>query len=131
MHYFVASTLLISGMIHLLPSIGVLGVARLELLYGVAVAQQDLEILLRHRAVLFAILGAFLVAAAFSPPLRWAAFAAGLVSVLSFIVLAWSVGGYNAHLSRVVTADVLAFVLLVCGSAAHFSTMDPAIASRG
>jgi len=119
MRYFVAGTLLIAGLIHLLPSIGALSTSRLEMLYGIAVAEPNLEVLMRHRAFLFGILGVFFVVAAFTPALRGAAFAVGLASVSSFVFLAWSISGYNVQLSRVVTADILAFALLLSGSAMH------------
>jgi hypothetical protein len=118
MRYFIASTLLIAAIIHLLPAVGVLGPERLSALYGIPVAEQNLEILMRHRAVLFALLGAFLVFAAFNPPLQAIGLLAGLISVVSFLVLALSVGQYNAQLSRVVMADVLALVVLLAGAIA-------------
>ena len=84
-------------------------------LYGMPFGEPNLEILMRHRAVLFGLLGAFLIAAAFMPALQTAAFIAGFASVVSFLWLAWSVGGYNPQISRVVVADVVALVCLVIG----------------
>jgi hypothetical protein len=118
MHYFIAATLLIVGIIHLLPAIGVLSAARISALYGIAVPEPNLELLLRHRAVLFALLGGFFVFAAFQPRYQAAAFVAGLVSVVSFLVLVFRVGGINRQLSRVVIADVLASLLLLAGASA-------------
>ena len=40
---------------------------------------------------------------------------AGLISVSSFMFLAWSVGGYNAQLATVFKADVIALVCLSIG----------------
>lgn len=54
-----------------------------------------------------------LIAAAFRPELRTVALIAGLVSTLSFLVIAWGVGGYSPQVARVVTADVLAVALLL------------------
>jgi hypothetical protein len=56
--------LLIVAIIHLVPLIGVLGVAKLEALYGIPLPSNELAILMRHRAVLFGILGVFFVYAA-------------------------------------------------------------------
>jgi hypothetical protein len=70
----VAASLIIGGVIHLMPAAGVLGRSALTRLYAVEIDDPDLEILLRHRSVLFALLGAFLVLAAFAPELRTAAF---------------------------------------------------------
>ena len=74
---------------------------------------------MRHRAVLFGILGLFLLFAAFHPPLQLAAFIVGFVSVISFLWLAWSVGDYNAQVARVFAADIVALVCLIVGAVAH------------
>lgn len=107
--------LLVASVIHLLPVSGVLGGARLEMLYGISFDRPDLTILMRHRAVLFGILGLFLLVAAFRRSLQPAALTIGIVSVVSFIVIAWTTGGYNAQIERIVTADIVALVCLVLG----------------
>ena len=58
-----AALFAIPGLINLYPLVGVLGAKQLESLYGVDVAAPDLALLLRHRAVLFGLLGALLLAA--------------------------------------------------------------------
>jgi hypothetical protein len=111
--------LLIVGIIHLLPLSGVLSANRLQMLYGIAVEDPNLEILMRHRAVLFGLLGAFLIAAAFLPSLQLAALAAGFVSVVSFLYLAAAVGNFNEQVNRVVIADKVAVICLVVGAVAY------------
>ena len=74
---------------------------------------------MRHRAVLFGLVGAFMVFAAFKPAYQTVAFIGGFISVLSFFYLAWSVGGYNAQVGRVLIADAVALVCLVVGGVAH------------
>ena len=118
MRYLITGSLLIVAVIHLLPLSGVLGSERLTALYGLAFDEPNLEILMRHRAVLFGLLGAFLLYAAFKPALQSLGFIAGFISVLSFLALAWSRGGYNAALERVVLADIVALVCLLTGTAA-------------
>jgi hypothetical protein len=108
------------GIIHLLPLTGVLSVSRLQALYGVTITDPNLEILMRHRAVLFGILGAFLIYAAFRPGLQLAALIAGAVSVVSFLVIAGMIGGYNTGITRVVTADIVAVVSLMIGAFAYW-----------
>jgi len=105
--------LTLAGIIHLLPLPGVMGASRLERLYGVAAGDPNAGILLQHRAVLFGLLGVLLIAAAFRPELRLVALVAGLVSTVSFLVIAWGVGGYNAQVARVVAADLVAVALLL------------------
>ena len=119
MRYVVSATLVCVGIIHLLPVSGALSETRLAALYGLQFSDPNLEILMRHRAVLFGLLGGFLVYAAFHTALQPIAFVAGFVSVASFLYLCWSVGGYNAAIGRVCTADVVALVCLVIGAAAR------------
>jgi hypothetical protein len=123
--YLVPVALLVTAVIHLLPLIGALGVHRLQRLYGISIAEPNLAILMRHRAVLFGMLGGFLLLAAFVPSLQPAAFALGLVRVVSFLLLAWTTGGYNANLTRVVTADIVALVSLIIGFVAYLILHPP------
>lgn len=118
MRHTLTAALLVAALIHLLPLSGVLGAERLATLYGVPVADANLMILMRHRAVLFGLLGVFLGVAAFIPELQATALVAGAISVVSFLWLAVSVGGYNAAIARVVVADLVALVSLVLGAAA-------------
>ena len=119
MRYVVAAMLVIVGVIHLLPLSGVLGAERLTALYGVSLSDPNLVILMRHRAVLFGILGLFFIFAAVRRSMQPAAFIASFVSVLSFLFLAGSVGGYNAQIGRVFAADIVALVCLLIGLAAY------------
>jgi hypothetical protein len=98
---------------------GVLSAHRLQILYGIVIEDPNLEILMRHRAVLFGLLGAFLIAAAFIPSLQLAALAAGFVSVVSFLYLAAAVGSFNEQINRVVIADKVAVICLVVGAVAY------------
>ena len=52
------------GVFALLPLAGVLGAGRLSALYGIAFEEPNLVLLMRHRAVLFGLLGVFLAIAA-------------------------------------------------------------------
>ena len=54
---------LVVGIVNLLPMIGVSSAARRQTLYDVAVEDPNLVILMRHRAILFGIVGALLGAA--------------------------------------------------------------------
>lgn len=109
----ITGALLIVAIIHLLPLSGFAGVSRLSSLYGVEISDPNLEILMRHRSILFGVLGALFIYAAFQPPLQLIALIAGFVSVLSFFYLAYSVSGFNDAIQRVVIADVIALVALL------------------
>jgi hypothetical protein len=113
MRAIVTGLFLLAAVVNLLPVAGVLSTSRLEGLYGVVVQDPNLAILLRHRALLFAIVAGLLGLAAFHPPLRALAIAAGLISMLSFVAIAGLVGEYNPLLRRVVLVDVIASLALV------------------
>lgn len=115
MRYLVSAMLLVVGLIHLLPVSGALGGERLAALYGIPLTDANIAILMRHRAVLFGILGLFLVIAAFKQAFQIAAFVAGFLSVVSFLWLAGSAGGYNAQIGRVFAADLAALACLGVG----------------
>jgi hypothetical protein len=119
MKHLVTPCLCIVGLIHLLPLSGVLGAERLAALYGLRFDEPNLEILMRHRAVLFGLLGAYVLYAAFQPMHQATALIAAWMSVLSFLGIAWSVGDYNAAISRVVWADVVATACLAVATAAY------------
>lgn len=117
MKYLVSAMLVVVGVIHLLPVTGVVGGERLAALYGTPMDSPDLEILMRHRAVLFGLLGAFLIYAAFQPLLQAHAIIAGTVSAGAFLLIA---GGtrYNDAIARVVAADIVALVCLAVAAGA-------------
>ncbi len=126
MRFVVPVCLLVVAIIHALPLIGVLSAAKVAALYGITVQDPNLEILLRHRAVLFGLLAAFLAYAAFHRSLHGLALVAAWVSVAAFLALAVSVGGYNHALSVVVKADILAAFALVLGPIMHLRTAGEA-----
>ena len=113
MQKLISAMLLIVAVIHLLPVVGVIGSSRLSTLYGIDLSEPNLAILMRHRAVLFGLLGAFFVLAAFRPELQPAAFVAAFISIVSFMLLAWLTGGYNARVARIFAGDVVALVALI------------------
>ena len=119
MRLLITVLLVVAGLIHLLPVTGALGRQQLADLYGLAFDEPNVEILMRHRAVLFGILGVFLIVAAFIPALQLHAFTAGLLSVGSFLWLAWSVGDYSPPIRRVVVADIIALLCLIIALVAH------------
>ena len=113
MRAIATALLLLAAVANLLPVVGVFSTSRLEGLYGVLIQEPNLAILMRHRAMLFAIVGGLLGLAAFHPPLRALGITAGLVSMLSFVAIAGLVGGYNPLLRRVVFVDLIASLGLV------------------
>ena len=117
-----SAALVAAGLVHLIPAIGALGAGALERVYGVAPADPTLLLLLRHRAVLFGVLGAFMMAGAFAEPLRWWSVGVALLSMCSFVALAWADPGLGAPLVRVLRIDLGLTAILVVTSALHLAT---------
>jgi hypothetical protein len=124
LRFFVSILLLVVAAIHAMPALGVLSAERLTSLYGIAVAEPNLEILLRHRAVMFGMLAGFLACCAVQQRLHALGIAVGLFSVTSFLALAYLVGGFNESLARVVRFDYVALALLAVGAALLWLRVD-------
>ncbi len=105
--------LLIVGLINFIPVIGVISAEQLTKLYGITLSDNNLTILLQHRALLFGIVGAFIIYAAFNPAVQSYAFIAGFITMLGFIIIAWKSAGYNQELSKIITMDIIALILLI------------------
>ena len=103
---------LVISVIHLLPVSGYFGVEQLASPYGISIMDSNLEILMRHRAILFGILGIFFAYAAFRPTAQPLAFVFAFISLASFFCLAFSIGELNDSIRRLVIADVVASVSL-------------------
>ena len=121
MRYVVPVVLVLVAIIHALPLLGVGGGARLASLYGIADMDASLDVLMRHRAVLFGLLAAFLAYAAFKPELHGLALLGATVSVVTFLAFALMGDGYNTAVATVVRVDAVAAVLLVLGWAVHLA----------
>ncbi|WP_336671466.1 hypothetical protein [Tsukamurella sp. USMM236] len=115
-HRIAGALLAAVGVAHLLPAAAVLSRDRIERAYGVTVPDPDTELLLRHRATFFGILGTALLAGAADQRFRWPAIAAGTASVGSFLALAGAAEGPSAQLRRVQHVDVV--LLAALGAAA-------------
>jgi hypothetical protein len=119
MQYLVPTVLLIAALIHFLPLVGVLGAAKLSILYGISIQDPNLEMLMRHRAVLFGLLGAFLAYAACHRYLHGLALIASAFSVVSFLLLALDTGHYNQAIATVVNVDVGAAIMIFVAAFVH------------
>ncbi|MGI9263323.1 MAG: phosphopantetheine adenylyltransferase [Gammaproteobacteria bacterium] len=114
------AVLIFVGIVHVLPASGVLGMRRLASLYAISVTNPNTEILLRHRAVLFGLLGLFLIYSAFQPALQGIALLAAFISLVSFIWLVRAIGGYNSKVRSVLLVDVVALLAVLIGIAICF-----------
>ena len=109
----ITGLMLVVAVIHLLPISGFFGVEQLASLYEIEITDGNLEILMRHRAILFGSLSVFLAYAAFNPAIQPIAFFAAFISVASFFFLSFSVGEFNDAIRKVLIADIVASVSLL------------------
>ena len=110
-----------SALIHLLPLIGALGPSQVARMYDVTVEGADLTVLLVHRAFLFGLLAAALIAATSCEAARPYVIGGVLVSDAAFLVIAALNRGLNSKMKRVVRADVISIVLLVVAGVADLA----------
>lgn len=119
MQYLWTSLVLVAAAINLAPVLGAFAPGRMTALYGVDLEDPNLQILMRHRAVLFGLVGGLLLVAAFHPPLRTLGYAMGFFSMLSFLLIAWLVGGYSEEIQRVILVDVVGIAALAGAGLVH------------
>lgn len=125
--YYVQTALGVSSVINLLPTIGVVGPHRLQSLYGIDITEPNLLLMMQHRAVLFGLVGGILGGSIWWKQWRPLSFAAGLLSMGSYMLLGYSsspsLKDFNAHIQRVFWIDAVGVVVL--GSAAVLSISSP------
>lgn len=102
----------IAGVINFVPIVGVVSPRKLETLYGIDMSDPNLEILMRHRAVLFGLIGGFMIYAALTSTLLVWAIGAGLISMISFIILAKTAKARSSHIKKIVNADIIGILCL-------------------
>ncbi|MEV0542868.1 MULTISPECIES: hypothetical protein [Nocardia] len=105
------------GLLNTAPAVGAIAPQGMYAAYGITPAGPDLEVVLRHRAVLFAIVGVILVVAVFRPALRPIAIGANAISFGSFLALVIADGSVGPGLMRVAAVDIAGLIMLGAGAA--------------
>jgi hypothetical protein len=108
----VSGLLFLVGVINFLPVIGVLSAERISQAYSIALPGNDLIILMRHRALLFGLVGGFILYSVFAPAYQTAAIIMAAISMIGFLLLAWAVGGYNDAIAKIAMIDIAGIVCL-------------------
>lgn len=109
----IAVILFAVGLLNFLPIGGVLSADILSRLYGIETLEGDLLLLMRHRAVLFGILGGLMLVSVWRRSLRPVAVWTVGLSMLVFVALIMMQGGPSENLQKVFFADAAALVLLL------------------
>ena len=109
-------TLFIVGTINILPAILTFLPHRISKTYGIEILNVNYELLLRHRAAMFGLIGGLLIYSAISKKLYEVSTFAGLFIMLSFIILYFIIGReINVELRKIMIIDTVATAILLVG----------------
>lgn len=112
--------LFIAGIINFIPSFIAFLPTKITLSYGIKVPDQNFELLLRHRGILFGIVGGFMLYSVFAKKHYDLATLFGLISMVSFLILFYlTKGEINKELTGVMKVDAVAIVILLVGYALY------------
>ena len=103
----------IIGIVNILPIMVFFDITRVEGLYGVKIEGESLQLLMRHRAILLALLGTALIYSVFKPEFRLPIIIAALVSKFVFIFLTYTTTNVSAEVGKVALIDVVSIGVLV------------------
>ena len=119
-------TLGLAGVVNLLPATLLFLPRNMAKSYGIAVPDGNYELLLRHRAVLFGIVGGLMLYSTLTRKYYAVSTVIGLVSMVSFVALYYLIDKpINAELKRVMMIDSLAIVVLLVGLGVYWFTIQP------
>lgn len=117
--------LFIAGIINFVPSILSIIPDKIESSYGVRLDDSNLELLLRHRAVLFGIVGGIMIYSSFTKRYYSLALLIGFISMISFLILFMIVDGeINSELNKVLKADIVGLIFLITGAGIYKFMID-------
>ena len=108
-------TLFIAGAINMLPSVLTFFPEKISKSYGIELPDVNFELLLRHRAVLFGIVGSLMIYSAITKKSYLIATVVGLTSMISFILLYFLLNGVNTELGNVMRIDMAGVLVLMIG----------------
>ena len=101
------------GLVNFIPVLAMFSTTQLEQAYSVQLASNELQILMRHRALLFGVLGGFVLYSAFVPAYQVVALVMAAISMVGFILLALQVGDYNDAIRKGIVGDLVGIAILV------------------
>lgn len=122
---WIALSFVVLAGVHLLPIAPVFAPEALTRLYGVAPHDAALLVLLRHRAVLLAIVGVLCLWAAASEAVRPAALAAASLNIASFLLFYALYATPPGPLRLVAIVDLIAILPLAIAAWGTFASARP------
>ncbi len=109
------TTLFIAGAINALPILIAFLPEKIKGSYGIEVPDSNYELLLRHRAILFGIVGGIMIYSAITKKYYDLAVLIGAISMISFVLFFFKIGNINTELRKVMLIDVVGIVILAIG----------------
>lgn len=116
--------LFIVGVINFLPVMGVLSASKLSQAYSIDLASNDLVILMRHRALLFGVVGGFILYSVFDPSYQAAAMVMAAITMVGYLYFVWAVGGYNDSIYKVALVDTAGIVCLFLAAVLKYGSAN-------
>ena len=108
--------LFLAGIINLLPAFLAFIPDKISISYGIELPNGNYELLLRHRAILFGIIGGLMIYSAIAKKYYTIATSVGLISMVSFILLFFLIGkDINSELKNIMIVDIVASFILCLG----------------
>lgn len=101
------------AIIHFLPVSGIIGAEQLSKLYGISLTDESTVLLMRHRAILFSLVGIIFIFASFKIEIRFIAYLIGFISMISFCFLYMGADLNNPSLKKVFIVDLIAIIALL------------------
>lgn len=106
--------LFLAGVVNFAPAMIVFFPDKVAQSYGIQLSDANLELLMRHRGVLFGLVGGLMIYAAIFKKNEHLAVLLGSISMLSFIILYFlSSQPHSAGLLKVMRIDLVALITLV------------------
>ena len=120
MNIAISILLFIVGLINFVPVIGVMSADRLSNAYSIELVGNDIVVLMRHRALLFGIIGGFILYSVFNPSYQIAAMIMAAISMLGFLYFVCAVGDYNGDIAKVAIIDLVGIAILAIAAILKF-----------
>ena len=118
------SCLLIVGLINLLPVIGLFGKAKLESTYQIKITSDALVLLMQHRALLFGLIGGYVIYSVWNTSYQTPALVLAAVSMIGFVVLMQLSNVDNPALMKVLYVDYIGIFALIVATLLKSNTYN-------
>ena len=107
MNLTISILLITVGLINFLPVIGIISAEKLSAAYAVELIGNDIVILMRHRALLFGLIGGFMLYSVWKPSSQSVAMVMAAISMLGFLFFVAAADHYNASITKIAIIDLI------------------------